>query len=194
MIYLLQMQAEERFSAEQVADISGTPVPTIKHMTAHGVLEPSVQRARGRGTANVYSFADVVGAAALRTVWDVGSSEARRNVVRLFQGRGGAELLASAEKCTETVIVIDEKGEVHVDTAATSLRTLAKRCGSSVLRVVFVNDIIKAVRERAKTTPFLPPGPAGRATRSDDETKIARRVQSLMMDRPKIGRRRTREE
>lgn len=50
----------EGFSTAQVARLSGLTPRQIDHWDRQGFLKPSIQRAKGYGSARRYSFADVV--------------------------------------------------------------------------------------------------------------------------------------
>jgi DNA-binding transcriptional MerR regulator len=49
----------EAFSSTAAAEISGMPQPTVMHLAASGLLEPSLASSSGRGTSGRYSFGDV---------------------------------------------------------------------------------------------------------------------------------------
>jgi hypothetical protein len=158
-----------RISTAELATNSGLPVPTVKWLVAEGVLAPSVQAAQGRGSAMVFSFADVVGAGALRMLhFPNMAAGPLRHVADYFRSEKGQEVIQEAMRVEDResqpprLLCITSKGAV-LDVAP---EVLMKQEQVSVVYCIDVNrlvgDMMVNTTEGMMAVNLEEPGPSGR--------------------------------
>ena len=190
---------DRRFSTAEVALHASLPVPTVKYLVTEGILRPSVQRTEGRGTGNVYSYADVLGAMSLHGI-RLPNAAARpfRHLVDFWRSARGTDLAAAlieemhaGEKRTTSkkpldpvVLLATEKG-VALDTSPAELMKMEE---VSTVFCVNARDLVERLYlgsvEVLMRHDFGEPGPNGRV-RADDK-KNNRGAKKRMARRKKM--------
>ncbi len=162
------------YSTEELAAHTGLPAPTVKYLVKHGVLRPSVQQAKGRGHANVFSFRDVLAAQSLSCLqFDNALAKPLRKVVQFWASPEGEKLLRELKGRPKDdheprVLLVTDKG-VKVDAPPSQLmkddQTSTVYCLDA--RRLY-RDVMVRATEAYMTGAFSPPGPSGRAPRRRD--------------------------
>lgn len=69
-----KLALKKTFKSKEVVRLTGIPHQTLHHWAKSGFLKPSVQDAKGTGTARLYSFQDLLALRVARKLRDFGLS------------------------------------------------------------------------------------------------------------------------
>jgi hypothetical protein len=171
---------DRRYSAAELASHAGLSTETLKFFVKEGVLQPSIQRAKGRGQAHVYNAQDVLGAMSLNAVrlpnawakpfshlvefWH--STRGRgltQLLVREFYADNQRRIKGGNETAPEPrVLLVTEKGVVLDSTPAAVMEEHKTPIVYCLNARHFVDQLNIWSTEAQMVGEFQEPGPSGR--------------------------------
>jgi hypothetical protein len=170
------------FTAQQTAEISRMPYPTLTFLRARGLVRPSVRIGGNRGAANLYGFQDLVALRALAELRAAPSTfDSLQPVIDFLAGAQAHALVEATEKAATVesqqpsacMLVVTASGHPSLENDMTLLR-LTEKYGP-VLHVVDLRRLVKAVLVEASELRLLrvhvEPGPSGRVPRAKNRKK-----------------------
>ena len=182
---------DRRFSAAELAKLAGLPLPTLTFFLREGILEPSVQRASGRGRGHVFDVADLVAARTLNALrFQNASAGPLRRLVRFWHTTDGRDLIESlhdhrGKKKPRVLLVTD--GGVEVDATPADVM---ERYNSAVVYCLdatkFIEDLNVAATEGLMRLEFQEPGRSGRVP--PNRATAPRTARTLRQQEPVRGR------
>lgn len=174
------------FSAEQVSEVSSIPMPTLRFLVGKQALVPSVRRAEGRGSANVFSFWDAVGATVGNMVRRCGNTFDDLRSLMSFP----REQYAGGAVDPDTVAVFMANGSTIVASRTETVGELLGRCAANPITIVDVAAIVDVVEDGLRCSLLTPPGSTGRAPRLTSEAALARDTELAFAGKKRPGTKR----
>ncbi len=162
------------YSAEQVSDVSGIPMPTLRFLVAKRALVSSAPRAEGRGSANVFSFWDAVGATVGNMVRRCGNTF---DDVRSLMSFPREHHASSGAVDPNTLVVFMPNGSTIVASKTETVGELLARCAANPITIVDFAPVVEAVEQGLRCSLLTSPGATGRAPRLTTEAALARDVE-----------------
>ena len=173
---------KRRFSAAEVAKLAGLSLATLTFFVREGILEPSLQRARGRGRGHVFDVADLVAARTLSALRYPSATAAHyKALVQFWHTSAGRELIASIlrrpDRRSSRVLLLVTEGGVDVDASPLAIM---KKHNTPVVHCIdaadFIDELNIASTEGLMRLDFQEPGPSGRVPTKKSRTAAKRRV------------------
>jgi hypothetical protein len=161
---------ERRFSAAELAEYAQLPVATVTFYVTHGILKPSIQRGRGRGSGHVFSYGDVLAAMTLNALrLPNAATGPLQQLVTFWRSERGEELLRSLHRegppKTPRLLFITEKG---VDVDGSVVDVMEERKAPIVFcldAAHFAKQLMIHTTESQVLFRYAEPGPFGRVPR-----------------------------
>ena len=170
------------YTAEQVAEAAGIPPPTLRAWVARGTFRPSIRRADGKGTANVFSLADVMAASAANALRRLAETFDRlAGVVQLIQSAEAADLLQPGATRSQVVIAVAADGRAVIANKHDEIGDLLTRMGGRTIAAVDLDGLFSDVTSELSACLLTPPGPSGRAPRLPADETLVREVKRAML-------------
>lgn len=152
------------YSAIEVCDITGINYGQLNHWSRIGLLEPSIQSARGRGTRRRFSFADMRCAMAIAPL---SAHEPCRDSAALLRVRRLVVEKYREQPCAEYVVIVDAR-EAFLCSTAEEVVAVAKQ--GTVAIVIRPGedqgtDVVKLSAESMTSPPGAGPTPRAASSR-----------------------------
>ena len=161
---------DRRFSAAELAEYARIPLATVTFFVNNGILEPSIERARGRGRGHVFSYGDVVAAMTLNALrLPNAATGPLKQLVTFWSSEHGQELLRSLHRDgprkKPRLLFITEKG---VDIDGSAAEVMVSRNAPVVYcldAAYFAKRLMIHTTESQVLFRYAEPGPFGRVPR-----------------------------
>lgn len=172
----------DQFSAADVSAIAKLPYPVVHEWASSGFLTPSLEDARGRGSARLYHFGDLLAARVAGSLRMAGRREHLAFVIRelrqLCDSPARAEMLwgtpeGPVDLSYDPLVVVGMDGTSCV--VSSNLAEVLEKMGGAAL-IVHVRTAVRAAaeaavsRRRDTSTKFVGWAPANRARKNRRET------------------------
>lgn len=172
---------DRRYSAAEVAKLAGISLPTLTFFLREGILEPSVQRASGRGRGHVFDVTDLVAARTLNALRYPNTAAAHyKALVQFWHTDEGRELIktvaARSHRKTSRVVLLVTDIAVEVDASPVAMMEKYK---TSIVHCVdvaaYIDELNLGATEGLMRLDFQEPGSSGRVPPKNSRVRARKR-------------------